>query len=184
MESRQPEKEQGKLEEQQVEDRKKELEEQQVKDRKKEDEELRKQYHPAFCEAMTEELERNLDEIECMKEYNLNSLPNRIDLLVVKKHADIELESGLGKIFRQYNLVEYRSPGQTLDAEVYYRSMGYAYLYTAYQAEVSSVEEVTLSFVREGKPVRLMEQFRDWGFEITEYEPGIYHIKKKDHMDM
>ncbi|MBR1865345.1 MAG: hypothetical protein IJ801_02440 [Lachnospiraceae bacterium] len=159
-------------------------EEQRAKDRNTEDEELRKQYHPAFCEAMTEELERNLDQIECMREYNLNSLPNRIDLLVVKKNADTELESGLGKIFRRHNLVEYRSPGQALDTEVYYRSMGYAYLYTAYQAEVSSVEEVTLSFVREGKPVRLMEQFEDWGFEIMEYESGIYHVKKRDHMDM
>ena len=149
-----------------------------------EDEELRKQYHPAFCEAMTEELEANLNQIECMKEYNLNSMPNRIDLLIVKKLADTEMESGLGKLFRQYNLVEYRSPGQTLDAEVYYRSMGYAYLYTAYQADVASVEEVTLSFVREGKPVRLMAQFLEWGFEITQYEAGIYHIKKKDHMDM
>ena len=143
-----------------------------------EDEELRKQYHPAFCEAMTEELEANLNQIECMKEYNLNSMPNRIDLLIVKKLADTEMESGLGKLFRQYNLVEYRSPGQTLDAEVYYRSMGYAYLYTAYQADVASVEEVTLSFVREGKPVRLMAQFLEWGFEITQYEAGIYHIKK------
>ena len=44
--------------------------------------------------------------------------------------------------------------------------------------------DVTLSFVREGKPIVLMNHLRNEGFEITEYEAGIYHVRKKGHIDM
>ena len=46
------------------------------------------------------------------------------------------------------------------------------------------MEELTLSFVREGKPVKLLGQLQKQGFTITKYEPGIYHIRKTDHVDM
>ena len=149
-----------------------------------EHETLKNQYHPAFCGAMKQELDANRNDIECTEEYNLNTLPNKVDLLVVKKLADTLMVSGLGNIFRKWNLIEYKSPRQSLNMDTYFRSMGYAYLFAAQTDGVTSMGELTLSFVREGKPVKLMSQLKIQGFSITKYEPGIYHIRKAEHMDM
>ncbi len=143
-----------------------------------------RQYHPAFCAAMELELRENRDEIICESEHNLNTMPNRIDLLVVKKNADAKIKSGLGAIFRKYNLMEFKSADSVLDAKTYHRMLGYVHLYVAYESSVDSTDDITVSFVRERKPIRLMKQLREWGFEITEFKHGIYHLKKKDHVDM
>ena len=148
------------------------------------DEELRKQFHPAFCSAMRQTLgTADLEKLDCRNEYNLNTMPNRIDFLACKKDADTELRSGIAKIFRKHNLFEYKSPGQALGIAEYHLGMGYSYLYLNYETEVN-MDEVTLSFVREGKPIVLMNHLRNEGFEITEYEAGIYHVRKKGHIDM
>ena len=149
-----------------------------------EHETMRNQYHPAFCGAMTQEFHENRNDIECTEEYNLNTLPNKVDLLVVKKMVDTMLVSGLGKIFRKWNLIEYKSPEQSLGIDTYKRSMGYAYLFSACTEGATSMEELTLTFVREGKPVKLMGQLKKQGFAITKYEPGIYHVRKAEHVDM
>ena len=65
-----------------------------------------------------------------------------------------------------------------------YHPPAYANLLAAYDKEVNSLDEITLTFIRQAKSVRLMKHFTEWGFEITEYEPGIYHVKKSGHMDM
>ena len=42
------------------------------------------QWHPAFCSAMRLELRENREELKFYNEYNLNSKPLEIDLLVVQ----------------------------------------------------------------------------------------------------
>ena len=46
------------------------------------------------------------------------------------------------------------------------------------------MSEITLSFMREKKPVKLMGWLKKNGFCITEYQKGIYHIQKSGHYDM
>ena len=146
-------------------------------------EDLYKQFHPAFCDAMTQIFEHDTCKYEYEREYNLNSMPNRIDLLVIKKRKDAVSEKGIGKIFRKYNIFEYKSPGQSLGVREYHTAMAYANLYAGYIKKVQ-FEELTVSFVREGKPERLLAYFRDHGFTVTMPENGIYYVKKHGHMDM
>ena len=94
------------------------------------------------------------------------------------------MKSGLGAIFKKYNLVEYKSPRDSLGEKIYYRTMGYANLLIAYEDDRFTMDDVTITFVRQAKPVKLMKQLREWGFDIGEYEPGIYHVRKTDHADM
>ena len=47
-------------------------------------EDLNRQFHPAFCDAMTQIFEHDTARYEYEREYNLNSMPNRIDFLVIK----------------------------------------------------------------------------------------------------
>ena len=81
-------------------------------------------------------------------------------------------------------MIEYKSPEQSLGMDTYYRSMSYAYQFAAQTEGVNPIYELTLSFVREGKPVKLMSQLQKLGFSITIYERGIYHVRKTDHVDM
>ena len=38
--------------------------------------------------------------------------------------------------------------------------------------------------VREGKPKKLLSFFKEKGYNVSEYEKGIYHVLKKDHVDV
>ena len=115
------------------------------------EEQLYRQYHPAFCAALMQSFEKDLDRLECRREYNLNTMPNRIDFVMVKKDEGRELESGLGKRLKKHTLYEYKSPKQDLGLAEYHLGMAYVHLYTHYEKNVNA-EEITLSFVREGEP--------------------------------
>ena len=145
---------------------------------------LKNQFHPAFYSAMELEFRENRNEILCESEHNLNTMPNRIDFLVIKKKEQTVLKSGLGAVFKKYNLLEYKSPNDSLGKKTYYKAIGYTNLYAANEEKVDSLEEMTVSFIRERTPRKLIKQFQEWGFTITAYEPGIYHVKKASHVDM
>ena len=148
-----------------------------------EEQEIRNQYHPAFCAGMELILSEWGEALEIHKEYHLNAMPNRIDFLVVKNKDRAKSGDELGAIFRKYNLFEYKSPGQELGWSAYDLMMAYVYLFKAYEG-VRAEHEFTISFVREGSPLKLMKEFRKHGFEITRYADGIYHVKKDGHIDM
>ncbi len=154
-----------------------------------ESEELSNQYHPAFCNAMMQIFENDGNHYEYQEEYELNTLPNRIDFLVIKVVDDeigikkTALHNGIGKICRKYNIFEYKSPGQQLSVDEFYKTMGYSYFF-AYNNKDCSMDDITITFVREGKPKKLLSFFKGKGYNIIEYEKGIYHVLKKDHVDM
>ena len=58
------------------------------------------QWHPGFVAAMDLELSEDREKIIYEKEYNLNTKPLEINLLVIKKEADVELVNEIGKLFR------------------------------------------------------------------------------------
>ena len=68
------------------------------------------QWHPAFYGAMHLELRENKDDLEFIEEVILNTLPLRVDMLVVKKKYPCEIKNEIGRIFERYNLIEYKSP--------------------------------------------------------------------------
>ena len=142
------------------------------------------QYHPAFCAAMELELREDKEHLTFEKEYNLNTKPNSIDFLVINVNDSIKVKSDLGAIFRKHNLFEFKSPKDTLDFKVYQRTMGYAYLYAAYDEKKISEDDITISFIRNSYPRNLIKWFGENGFEIIRYKSGIYHIKKANHIDM
>ncbi len=142
------------------------------------------QYHPPACAALELELRADRDVLDFQSELNLNTLPNKVDILVVKKEPSAQIHSGLGAIFQRYNLWEYKNPNDKLNVKIYYRMLGYAGLFTAYKADTEEMSEITLSFMRERKPVKLMSWLKRNGFTVTEYQKGIYHIRRSGHYDM
>lgn len=66
------------------------------------------QWHPAFAAAMDLELRENRKNLEYNKEYNLNTKPLEVDLLIIKKDKDSQIVNEIGKLFRGNNIIEYK----------------------------------------------------------------------------
>ncbi len=112
------------------------------------------QWHPGFVAAMNLEFSENRDDLIFEPEYNLNTKPLEIDLLVIKKQSDISLKNEIGTFFRGHNIIEYKSPGDHLDIDTFYKSMAYAALYKSYGRTLDAIkaDDVTVTLIRETKP--------------------------------
>ena len=71
-------------------------------------EEKRIQWHPGFVAAIDLELAENRKDLIYEKEYNLNVKPLEIDLLVIKKEKSAKIVNEIGKLFRDYNIMDYK----------------------------------------------------------------------------
>lgn len=113
------------------------------------------QWHPGFISAMNLELCENRTDLIYEKEYNLNSKPLEIDLLVIKKHRNVEIINEIGKLFRGHNIMEYKSPKDELNIDTFYKSGAYASLYKAYGESVDkrTADDITVSIVRQSRPI-------------------------------
>lgn len=90
------------------------------------------QWHPGFVAAMSLELAEDREALVFEKEYNLNTKPLEIDLLVIKKEASARIGNEIGAFFLGHNIMEYKSPEDHLDIDDFYKAMAYAGLYKAY----------------------------------------------------
>lgn len=65
------------------------------------------QWHPGFVAAMNLEFAKDRSGLIFEKEYNLNTKPLEIDLLVIKKEAAVKITNEIGILFRGHNIMEY-----------------------------------------------------------------------------
>ena len=140
--------------------------------------EIKIQWHPGFVAAINLELAENRDDLIYEKEYNLNTKPLEIDLLVIKKDKDVQIANEIGRMFKGHNILEYRSPEDRMDIDSFYKAGAYASLYKAYGETVDErkAEDITVSLVREAKPDGLFRYFRQHKVEVSNPYPGIYYV--------
>ena len=141
--------------------------------------ENKKQWHPVFCAAMELEFREDKDILEYDREHNLSKKPLQIDLLVIKKEPNRKLKNEIGDFFLGHNIIEYKSPGDDLNLDTFYKVLGYTCLY---KYETGSIDEVldtdiTISLLREDKPRKLLKQLSQ-KYKVEEKAPGIYRIDK------
>lgn len=92
----------------------------------------RKQWHPAFVAAIREIVkEAPPEQIEVIPEVALSSKPLDVDVLVVKKSAEVKLTHPIAWFFRRYNLFEYKSPRDYLEPNDYDKGLAVTFLYKA-----------------------------------------------------
>ena len=137
------------------------------------------QWHPGFVAAMNLELAKNRDDLIFVKEYNLNTKPLEVDLLVIKKDKCVATDNEIGAIFRGHNILEYKSPQDHLDIDTFYKVGAYASLYKSYGETVDSIkaDDITVSLVRDAKPVELFRYFEKHQYAITTPYRGVYYIE-------
>ena len=126
------------------------------------------QWHPAFCAAAEIELYQNRKELEFKKEYNLSQKPLQIDLLIVEKRGDVQIENEIGHIFRKHNIVEYKPPEDGKR-----RVAAYARVSTNREEQQNSYEaqiRYYTSYIKEQKEWEFAGMFSDEGFTGTSTE--------------
>ena len=136
------------------------------------------QWHAAFVSAMDLELAQNRADLVYHKEYNLNTKPLEVDLLVIKKDSNTQIANEIGKLFRGHNIVEYKSPLDHLNIDTFFKAGAYAGLYKAYGKYVDErkADDITVSMIRENKPIGLFEYFKEHGIKLTNPYKGIYYV--------
>ena len=98
---------------------------------------------------MNLELSYNRQNLIFEKEYNLNTKPLEIDLLIIKKESDIPIKNGIGHLFKGHNIIEYKSP-----------------------------DDITVSIVRDSKPRELLKFLDTHGFSLSMPYKGIYYVNE------
>ena len=144
-------------------------------------EEKMNQWHPAFYAALHLELAENKHELIFEEEHILNTLPLRVDALVIKKECECEIKNEIGKFFRMHNLVEFKSPDDALNFNTFLKGIAYCLLYknSEEKLEQISYHEITLSFIRERRPIQLLKRLEKEKFLVEEKYSGIYYISKE-----
>ena len=136
------------------------------------------QWHPAFCSALRLELLEDAENLEFTDEFQLTEKPLQIDCTVVKVKRDCKIKNEIGKIFRKHNIFEYKSPKDELNIDTFYKAVAYACLYKVLPNHVDEIpaEEITITLIRDRKPVKLMQELEKSGYECKKETVGIYYV--------
>ena len=133
-------------------------------------------WHPAFVEAIQLELDAYRDSLEFYAEYQLTAEPFKIDCVVIKKAKEVTLTKNIASIFRDVNILEYKSPDDYVSVADFYKVYAYACLYAS--LEKTPITGLTISFVESRYPKRLLDHLRDIrGFTVEKTNPGIYTVQ-------
>jgi flagellar biosynthesis/type III secretory pathway protein FliH len=137
------------------------------------------QWHPAFCAAAELELRFNKADLEFKREYNLSKKPLQMDLLIIEKRKNVQIQNEIGAIFRGHNVIEYKSPDDGMTIDDFFKTLGYAYLYKGLGEKVDQIplEELTVSLFRASAPKQLFKQLIGYGYKVEQHMPGIYYVK-------
>ena len=141
------------------------------------------QWHPAFCSALRcsalrLELLEDAENLEFTDEFQLTEKPLQIDCTVVKVKRDCKIKNEIGKIFRKHNIFEYKSPMDELNIDTFYKAVAYACLYKVLPNHVNEIpaEEITITLIRDRKPVKLLGELEKSGYECQKETAGIYYV--------
>ena len=137
------------------------------------------QWHDGFHASFQIELQEEPAHLEFHSEHELYKKALRVDTLVIK-NSDTPVQKKIGKIFRKFNLIEYKSPGDSLNINDFYKVYGYACLYQSKTKKVHeiSLKDVTISFVCSHYPRKMLNILKaERGIEVEKEDEGIYRLK-------
>ena len=137
-------------------------------------------WHPAFYAGIQIEFEKEADKLTFENEHQLGTDPMRIDVLIIKKHSGEQIQKNIGRIFREYNIVEYKSPEQYLSIDAFYKVLGYACFYKADVQHVDTIkiDGITISYVSKSYPRKLIKHLKSVrGYDLVSKGKGIWYIE-------
>lgn len=136
------------------------------------------QWHPAFDAALQIELGDEAKYLKFESEHMLTKKPMQIDVLV-KNDKHVKIQKNIGRIFRQYNIIEYKSPKDDLNIDDFYKTYAYACIYKSDTEAVDRIQatELTISFVCYHYPRAMLNKLeRDRCIAVEGVDDGIYYL--------
>ena len=137
------------------------------------------QWHPANYAGLQIEFEDEKEYLSFEDEHQLGTKSMAIDILIIKNTEGYKVKKNIGRIFRKYNIIEYKSPDDYLSIDDFYKVYGYTCFYKADTPSVNqiSVNELTITFISRKYPKKLLRHLElERGFAIQKIESGIYYI--------
>ena len=138
------------------------------------------QWHPAFQAVLQIEFAEEAKYLQFLKEYNLTDSPLRIDTLIIKVDAGVKIQKKIGRIFRRYNIIEYKGPKDSHTVNSFFKVNSYAGLLqsgTRREREIPP-EEITITLVGNHYPRKLIAFLKTrYGVRVENPYPGIFYIE-------
>ena len=133
-------------------------------------------WHGAFFEAVQIEFHDDKDVLSFEKEHELSKESLWIDVLVIKKEKSAEIKKNIGKIFREFNVLEFKSTTDYIAVHDFNKALGYSFLYSAFQKVPK--KDITVTLVSNRYPRDLIKYLEyEEGLEIEAVGEGIYYAK-------
>ena len=138
----------------------------------------KKHWHPGYIGAMAIELKENKSDLLFDDYHKLSKEPLEIDLLIIEKAKGLVIKNEIGAIFRQFNVTEYKSPGDDMNLSNYVKTVGYACILKGTESHVNDVplSGLTVTLVREEYPEALFKAVENEGGIYEKKFEGIYYI--------
>lgn len=137
-------------------------------------------WHSAFFAGIQIEFEEEAEKLTFENEHQLGTDPMRIDVLIIKKHTEEQIQKNIGRIFRDYNIIEYKSPEQYLSIDAFYKVLGYACFYKSdvQYVDTIKVDGITISYISKSYPRNLIKHLKSVrGYELIPKGNGIWYIE-------
>ena len=141
--------------------------------------EKRLQWHPAFFAGLQIELKEEADKLTFEQEHYLSTKPLQIDILIIKKNSNDRIQKNIGRIFRRYNIVEYKSPDDYLSIDDFYKVYAYCCLYksTAERQNGKKADDITITFICGRYPWKLIKHLKlEKQMKVMDFDKGIYYL--------
>lgn len=137
------------------------------------------QWHPAFQSSIQIEFEAEAEKLTFEPEHLLSKKPIQMDELIIKVAENEAIHKNIGRIFRRYNIIEYKSPNDNLTINDFYKVYGYCCFYQSDTDKICEIppEELTITFICNHFPRKMVQHLKEFrGLNIIHVEAGIYYI--------
>lgn len=137
-------------------------------------------WHHAMYEALHIELEEYLEHLQFYEEYHLGKSKEslRADVLIIRKCCDINIRKQFASIFKRYNVIEYKSPEDTLTVDDYYKVIGYSCIFRFQTGKVNEVacEDITITYITSHFPRKIKTELVKRKIRLEKRAAGIYDV--------
>lgn len=137
------------------------------------------QWHPAFQASFQIEFEAEAEKLTFEPEHLLSKKPMQMDELIIKVAENEAIHKNIGRIFRRYNIIEYKSPDDNLTINDFYKVYGYCCFYQSDTDKICEIppEELTITFICNHFPRKMVQHLKEFRrLDISHVEAGIYYI--------
>ena len=137
------------------------------------------EYHYGFYAAIHFDYDVARLDLTFRQEHELGDRPVRLDMAIVKRNKERRLTDPIGRAFKKHNILEYKSPGDSLSIDDLYKVQGYACIYKSLGKTVNAIpiEELAVSIFCHAYPRKLFALLKATGFSVEGPHEGIYHVE-------